>query len=75
MFDHDGWMIFGGGLMWLFWIVLIVLLVMLFKSLFTTNTDTRPPAEDSPLTILKKRYARGEIDEDEFERRRKELES
>jgi putative membrane protein len=30
---------------------------------------------DTPLDILKKRYAKGEIDKDEFERRKKDLES
>lgn len=30
--------------------------------------------QDNPLEILKARYARGEIDEEEYERRRRELE-
>ena len=32
-----------------------------------------PQASESPVDILKARYARGEIDEDEFERKKKEL--
>lgn len=64
----------GMGLgMWIFWIV-VVLVVVLFIKLFmsTENLQSRPSSE-SPLDILKKRYAKGEIDEEEFERRRKEL--
>ena len=30
---------------------------------------------ETPIDILKKRYARGEIDEEEFQRRRKQLEN
>ena len=61
--------------MWIFWIVIIAVLVLLIKSL--TDSGVRKdslPADESPLSILKKRYARGEIDEEEFERRKNELE-
>lgn len=36
--------------------------------------NKKPRASESPLDILKARYARGEIDEHEFERKKKELE-
>lgn len=70
MFNHDGWL-FGGG-MWLMWIVFIVLLVLAIKYLVAAGRASHE--DDSPITILKKRYARGEIDDEEFERRRKQLE-
>jgi len=75
MFDHGGGMFFGGGLMWLFWIALIVIIVVIVKSLTASNKNTDDFKNDSPLTILKQRYARGEINEEEFERKRKQLES
>jgi putative membrane protein len=73
MFGHDGWMGFGGGFMWVFWILLIVIVVWAVKAV-AGGGSTPPSHEESPMEILKKRYARGEIDEEEFERRRKELE-
>jgi putative membrane protein len=73
MFGHDGWMWFGGGFMWLFWILLIVIVVWAVKAA-SSGGSSSSPREESPMEILKKRYARGEIDDEEFERRRKELE-
>ena len=59
---------FGGGFMWVFWVLLIVIVIWLINSI-----NNRRTTEDKPLDILKKRYARGEIDDKEFETRRKEL--
>lgn len=68
---HDGygdWM-FGG--MWiftlLFWALLIAGVMLLVKWLRKQNTN------ESALEILKKRYARGEIDKETFDRMKKEV--
>jgi len=75
MGDGNG-MWFGGGFMWIFWILLIVLIVWAVKAAIGTGTgNINSDSNESPLGILKKRYARGEIDEAEYERRRKELEN
>ena len=62
---------FGGGFMWIFWIVLVVLVIWIVQGSMGNNNSA---SGDSALEILKKRYAKGEIDKDEFERKRKELE-
>lgn len=74
MFDHDGWMVFGGGFMWLFWVVVILIIVIGLRSLMNSGTAGNSSSGDTPMEILKKRYARGEIDDEEYEHRRKELE-
>lgn len=74
MMGFDGGMWFGGGFMWIFWILLIVAVVWIIKAVSDTGSRTNNSNENSPLEILKKRYARGEIDEQEYKRRRKELE-
>lgn len=66
---------FGFGIggfigMVLVWILLIAGAVWLIKQIFSGQTDqTRISAgeEDRAVDILKKRYARGEINRDEFE--------
>ncbi len=74
MFGTEGGWGFGMGLgMWLFWVLLIVFIVALVK-VFSSSSGSPPAGADkSPMEILKARYARGEIDEEEFERRRHEL--
>ncbi len=63
----------GGGFMWIFWILIIVGLVFLIKWSVQQNKPVESRANESSLEILKKRYARGEIDRGEFEQKRKEL--
>ena len=69
---HSGMM--GGG-MWvlfvLFWILVIAGVVLIVRWLIGGAEKTS--ASESPLDILKKRYARGEIDRETFERMKKDL--
>jgi putative membrane protein len=77
-----GWGHWGYGMGWFwtiimvaFWIAVIVGIVFLIKWLVISTTTRGPVAksEDSALEILKKRYARGEIDKEEFEEKKKDL--
>lgn len=73
----SGWghMLVGGLMMILFWGGLIVLAVVLVRWLGRDDAPgTRDSAESSALEILRRRYARGEIDREEFEQRRRDLE-
>jgi putative membrane protein len=68
-----GW--FGGIIMIAFWIAVIVGIVLLIRWLIiSTRTDSQGMnSGDSALEILKKRYARGEIDREEFEEKKKNI--
>ncbi len=73
---HGPWMMGGNGMGWfggifmvLFWIVVIVGIVFLIRWL---AQSTRGGAE-SALEILKRRYAKGEINKKEFEQKKKDL--
>ena len=71
----DGGMFFGGGFMWIFWIVILIGVVWIIKVVMgNTAGNSNSSTSESPLEILKKRYANGDIDEEEFNRRRHELE-
>lgn len=64
----------GGVVMILFWGLIIAGLVLVIRY-FTSGQGTGPadPVGRDPLEILRERYARGEIDTEEFEERRKIL--
>lgn len=66
----DGWGIFGGGFLWL--PVLVVLLVLAVAAVGGRDRS-RDAGTDRALAELRERYARGELDEDEFEKRRRTL--
>lgn len=77
---HPGWggghMIFGGLMMIAFWggiIVLIVFLVRWLGDRIGSGRESRPTPHRSPHEILQERFARGEIDKEEYEERRKVL--
>lgn len=64
--SQGGWII----MMIIFWLPLILLFLWLFRS--WDKTMPKNEKEDS-LDVLKKRYARGEIDKNEFEEKKKDL--
>ncbi len=70
-YDYWGWHPFWGTwhigimpVMLLFWGLVIAALVLGIRWLITQG---REPRADSPLDILRQRYARGEINKDQFE--------
>jgi putative membrane protein len=71
------WMLWGGLMMLLFWGGIIFLIVWVVQSLaHRDGGETRPPstpARPAPEEIVKERYARGEINRDEFERMMRDL--
>lgn len=65
---------FGGGVMMLlFWGLVIAAIVVLVKWLIDSQGKSRRRTRDA-MDILRERFASGEIDEEEFERRKKALE-
>jgi putative membrane protein len=70
--DMMGW---GGGIgMIIFWIIVIVVIVLLVKR-FTSQSSERIERKESPMEILKRRYASGEIEKEEYVEKKKDLES
>ncbi len=72
--DHMMGYASGGGFMWL--IVVLIVGVAIYLTLQASKSkDPNSSTIESPLDILKKRYAKGEIESEEFERMKKDLES
>jgi len=61
----------GGFMMLLFWILVIIGIVALVRYIFRNNAKSG--SSGSALDILKERYAKGEIEKDEFEEKKKGL--
>ena len=80
---HPGGMMgWGYGMSWLshifmaaFWIAILVGIIFLIRWLIVSARpgSSKGGREDSALEILKRRYARGEIDKEEFEEKKRDL--
>ena len=70
MWGNQGFM---GVFMWIFWIAVIVGIIFLVKWIVMQSRSGEQKREENTLEILKKRYARGEIDKEEFEQKKKDL--
>ena len=70
--DMMGW---GGGIgMIIFWIIVIILIVVLVKFI-ATQSSGRTERKETPIEIIKRRYASGEIDKEEYEQKKKDLDA
>ena len=67
-----GW---GMGLGWFFMIIFWVLIILgiMYLIRLTVGRGVKKQAEESPLEILKRRYAKGEITREEFEKMKDDL--
>jgi len=75
MGDHWGnaWMGFHGLWMGLFWVLLVFGVILFVRFVWRESQGDPAPYKD-PLKILEERYARGEIDREELEQKRHDLE-
>lgn len=70
---HRNMMAGGWGIFMLIIFGLVVAGIVLLARYLSANTRSKP--SEGALEILKRRYARGEIQKAEFEEKRKDLES
>ena len=76
MWDGGWWMFLGPLWMIVFIAAIVVIIILLVRWLGGTGhavVHAQPPGR-TPMDILKERFAKGEIDKEEFEDRRRLLE-
>jgi len=64
---------YGGWFMWLIWILIAVVIIYFVVDRSKRTGNLKGTEKESPMEILKKRYAKGEITREEFERMKKEI--
>ena len=58
---------------WIFWIVIIIAIIWVVTQITSKNQQANSNIKESPLDILKKRYAKGEITKEQYEEMKKDL--
>jgi putative membrane protein len=61
------------GWMWLWWLFGLALVVAVVWAVMRAAAPQPRGDQETPEAILKRRYARGEVDREEYERRLKDL--
>lgn len=65
---------FGMGWWWIIGLIIIVAIIWaIFRSPGQNNIFSKPEKQKSAHDILTERYARGEIDKEEYETKKKDL--
>lgn len=76
MFHNNDW---GMHMMWVFWLPIFILAIVFIFVLLRNNnfygSQNKSDEKETPLDILKRRYANGEISTEEFDERRNKLKS
>ncbi len=70
----NGWFWGHMGFGWFIWVIFLVIIIWLIVQTTNRNRNGNSASNrETPLEILKKRYARGEISKEEFDRMKKDL--
>ena len=65
----------GMGWGWIIGLIVLILIVLIIVKAVGQNTGAGQNSEKTPLEVLKERYAKGEIDKEEFEQKKNDLTS
>ena len=65
----------GMGWGWIIGLIVLVLVVLVIVKAVGQSKGTEQSSGKTPLEVLKERYAKGEIDKEEFEQKKKDLTS
>lgn len=68
-----GWSFFGMLHMVLWWVLIVLGIVVLAKWLFAGRPRDDERDGNRAMNVLKERYARGEIERDEFEQKKRDI--
>jgi putative membrane protein len=71
MMDHDNY--WNMGMMWVIWLPIMVFFFIFLYRFFDNANKNKYSENESPLDILKRRYANGELSTAEYEERKKIL--
>jgi len=66
-----GW--YGGMFTWIILIIVAVIIVYFLLNKSRNGKPSDDPAKESAVDILKKRYAKGEITKEDFDRLKKDI--
>jgi putative membrane protein len=69
-FEGHGW---GMGWWWIIGLIIILAVVLIVVKSVNANSRGNLPSGKSAHDILKERYARGEIDKEEYEMKKRDL--
>lgn len=64
----------GMGWWWIIGLIIVIAVVWIFVKSMNQNAGPTQSPGKSALDILKERYAKGEIEKEEFEEKKRELE-
>lgn len=64
-----GWGVAGGAFMMFFWVAIVIFIAWIFKG----SNEKSAHHTSSALDILKERYAKGEINKEEFQMKKTDL--
>ena len=65
--------IFGMGFIWIIWVIVIAAVVWFVYQFKSNNPNHFNTSVETPLDIIKRRYANGEISKEEFDNMKKDL--